>query len=407
MASGPVRVKMAGDKNKPTGDAMSIDDAINYDDLRLLAKKRLPQIAFDFIEGGADDEIGLDRYQRAFRDIALVPRYLRNIDGINQKTELFGRTYDRPFGISPTGLIGLFRPGGDLMLASAAREANIPFVMSGSANCTVEELGQTAPDHGWFQLYAARDNKISEDMIRRAEAVGLSTLVLTVDVPVHSNRERNVRNGFSRPLKMSLETRLDAMSHPGWLAGYLKNGMPVISNWLPYAKNGANADDVAGLVTEQVTAPLTWDSVARFRDLWPRNLVLKGIMHVEDAIKAAEVGVDGIVVSNHGARQLDRAPASLEVLPGIVAAVGDRMTVMLDSGIQRGSDIVTALCLGAKFVFTGRFTLYGVTAGAKPGAVKALDIIGQEVDMIMAQMGAPDIASLGDEFIYKPQPRNY
>ena len=162
---------------------MSIDDAINYDDLRRLAKKRLPQIAFDFIEGGADDEIGLSRNQQAFRDVALVPRYMRNIDGVNQKTELFGRTYDHPFGISPTGLIGLFRHGGDLMLAAAARDANIPFVMSGSANCTVEELGNTAPEHGWFQLYTARDNTVSEDMIRRAEAVGLSTLVVTVDVP--------------------------------------------------------------------------------------------------------------------------------------------------------------------------------------------------------------------------------
>ncbi|MBT4489236.1 MAG: alpha-hydroxy-acid oxidizing protein, partial [Rhodospirillaceae bacterium] len=365
---------------------MSIDDAINFEDLRKLAKRRLPKIAYDFIEGGADDEIGLDRNQQAFRDTPLVPRYMRDIDGIDKKTELFGRTYDAPFGISPTGLIGLFRPGGDLMLAAAARDANIPFVMSGSATCTVEELGETAPEHGWYQLYAARDNAISEDLIRRADAAGLSTLVVTVDVPIHSNRERNARNGFSRPLKMTMETRMDALSHPGWLAGYLKNGLPMFSNWLPYAKPGATADDIADLVSQQVTAPLTWENVARYRELWPRNLVIKGIMHVDDAIKAAELGVDGIVVSNHGARQLDRSPASVEVLPAIVAAVGDRMTVMLDSGIQRGSDIVTALCLGAKFVFTGRFTLYGVTAGAKTGATKALDIIGREIDLTMGQI---------------------
>ncbi|MBT3536025.1 MAG: alpha-hydroxy-acid oxidizing protein [Rhodospirillaceae bacterium] len=386
---------------------MSIDDAINFEDLRKLAKRRLPKIAYDFIEGGADDEIGLDRNQQAFRDTPLVPRYMRDIDGIDKKTELFGRTYDAPFGISPTGLIGLFRPGGDLMLAAAARDANIPFVMSGSATCTVEELGETAPEHGWYQLYAARDNAISEDLIRRADAAGLSTLVVTVDVPIHSNRERNARNGFSRPLKMTMETRMDALSHPGWLAGYLKNGLPMFSNWLPYAKPGATADDIADLVSQQVTAPLTWENVARYRELWPRNLVIKGIMHVDDAIKAAELGVDGIVVSNHGARQLDRSPASVEVLPAIVAAVGDRMTVMLDSGIQRGSDIVTALCLGAKFVFTGRFTLYGVTAGAKPGATKALDIIGREIDLTMGQIGAPDISYLGEDFLYKPLPRNY
>ena len=244
-------------------------------------------------------------------------------------------------------------------------------------------------------------------MIRRAEAAGLSTLMVTVDVPVHANRERNTRNGFTRPLKMSLETRLDALSHPGWLMGYLREGMPMIKNWLPYAKEGANANDVANLVAAQVTAPLTWDNVARYRELWPRNMVIKGIMHVDDAVKAAELGVDGIVVSNHGARQLDRSPASIEVLPGIVAAVGDRMTVMLDSGVQRGSDIVTALCLGAEFVFTGRATLYGVTAGGKSGAVKAVSILNNEIDLVMAQMGAAEISALGDEFIYKPLPRNY
>ena len=386
---------------------MSIDDAINYEDLRELAKRRLPKIAFDFIEGGVEDEVGLDRNQKAFRDVPLVPRYMRNIDGVDKKTEIFGQTYDGPFGISPTGLIGLFRPGGDLMLAAAAREANIPFVMSGSATCTVEELGEIAPEHGWFPLYAARDNNGSEVMIRRAEAAGVSTLVVTVDVPVHANRERNTRNGFTRPLKMSLETRLDALSHPGWLMGYLREGMPMIKNWLPYAKEGANANDVANLVAAQVTAPLTWDNVARYRELWPRNLVIKGIMHVDDAVTAAELGVDGIVVSNHGARQLDRSPASIEVLPGIVAAVGDRMTVMLDSGVQRGSDIVTALCLGAEFVLTGRATLYGVTAGGKSGAVKAVSILNNEIDLVMAQMGAAEISALGDEFIYKPLPRNY
>jgi L-lactate dehydrogenase (cytochrome)/(S)-mandelate dehydrogenase len=381
---------------------MSIDDAINYDDLRLLAKKRLPKIAFDFIEGGADDEIGLGRNQKAFRDIALVPRYLRNIDGIDGKTELFGRTYDSPFGISPTGLAGLFRPGADLMLAQAARDANIPFVMSGSATCTVEELAEVAPEHGWYQLYAARDDNISGDLINRAETAGLSTLALTVDVPVHSNRERNFRNGFTRPLKLSWSTKLDALNYPGWLAGYLKAGMPMLANWRPYAGEGASADDVASLVASQVTAPLTWDNVARYRDMWSRNLVIKGIMHPDDAVRAAELGCDGIVVSNHGARQLDRAPGAIEVLPGIVEAVGDRMTVMLDSGVQRGSDIVTALCLGAKFVFVGRATLYGVTAGATPGAAKAIDILRQEFDLIMGQIGCPAQADLGPEYIFKP-----
>ncbi|MDE0941848.1 MAG: alpha-hydroxy acid oxidase [Alphaproteobacteria bacterium] len=386
---------------------MGIQDAVNYDDLRLAAKKRVPKIMFDFIEGGADDEIGLDRNQQAFRDIALVPRYFEDVFVRDQKAELFGRTYDSPFGISPTGLAGMFRTGADLMLAEAARDANVPFVMSGSSNASIEALGKLAPDHGWYQLYAARDKSISEDMIKRAEAAGLSTLVLTVDVPVHSNRERNTRNRFARPLNLKLSTMLDAMSYPGWLLEYLREGMPMFDNWQPYAKASANADDVAELVSTQTAPSLTWDDLARFRELWPRNFVVKGIMHPDDAVRCADMGCDGIVVSNHGARQLDRAPASIEVLPAIAAAVGDRMTIMLDSGVRRGSDIVTALCLGADFVFVGRATLYGVTAAGIPGATKAIEILQRELDLILGQIGAPDIAALGEEFIFKPQPRNY
>lgn len=381
---------------------MNIDEAINYDDLRHLAQRRLPPIAFDFIEGGADDELGIDRNQKAFENICLVPRYLRNVDRRSQKTTLFGQTYDHPFGISPTGLAGLFRPGADLILAQAARKANIPFVMSGSANCTVEEIAKVAPDHGWFQLYAARDKSISEDMIRRAKNAGLSTLILTVDVPVHSNRERNIRNGFTRPLRLTLPTKLNALNYPNWLAGYILKGMPLIANWAPYAKAKADANAVADLVAEQVTAPLTWEDVEKFREMWPRNLIIKGIMHPADALKAADLGCDGIVVSNHGARQLDRAPASIEVLPGIVSAVGGRMTVALDSGIRRGSDIITALCLGADFVFVGRATLYGVAASGMKGADKAINILDRETDLIMGQIGAATIDMLTEDLILSP-----
>ncbi len=380
---------------------MGIDDAINFEDLRLLAKRRLPKICYDFIEGGADDEIGLDRNQQAFRDLPLIPRYLVNVDKRDLTKELFGRKYDLPYGISPTGLAGMFRVGGDMMLAQAARDANIPFVMSGSSTASIEDLGKLAPEHGWYQLYAARDKSVSEDMIRRADAAGLGALVLTVDVPVHSNRERNARNRFGRPLRLSLATKLDALSYPGWLYEYLKGGLPMFPNWLPYAGEGADADEVADFMASMTTPPLTWDDVARFREIWPRKFILKGIMHPDDAIKAAELGCDGIVVSNHGARQLDRAPASIEVLPAIAAAVGNRMTIMLDSGIRRGSDIATALCLGADFVFVGRATLYGVTAGGTAGATKAIEILRRELDLVMGQIGVADLASLNESFIFK------
>lgn len=379
---------------------MGIDGAINIEDLRRLAKRRLPKIAFDFIEGGVEDEDGLDRNEMAFRNTQLVPRYLVDVSKVDQTATLFGRTYASPFGISPTGLAALFKPGADMMLAAAAREADVPFIMSGASTASIEDLARVAPEHGWYQLYAARDRSISEDMIRRARDAGLSTLVLTVDVPVRPRRERNIRNGFSRPLRLSLAARLDALRHPAWLIEYFRNGgVPVMSNWVPYAKSGADADTVAELVEAQTTAPLTWADVERFRAIWPRTFVIKGIMHPDDAQRAAELGVDGVMVSNHGARQLDRAPASLDVLPSIVAAVGDRMTVMLDSGVRRGADALIALCLGAKFVFVGRPTLYGAVVGGQAGAAHAIAILRKEIDANLAQMGCPSLADLGPGFL--------
>ena len=383
---------------------MKVADAVNIDDLRRLAKRRLPKIAFDFIEGGVEDEDGLNRNERLFREHRLVPRYLVDVSTRDQATTLFGRDYASPFGISPTGLAALFRPGADLMLAGAATAANLPFVMSGASTASIEELAKVAPEHGWYQIYAARDKKISEDMIRRSNVAGLSALMFTIDVPVHSKRERNMRNGFSRPLKLPLATRLESLCHPRWLADYLKHGMPLFSNWLPYAGAGADAAKVADFVAQQTPAPMSWRDVENFRRLWPRTFILKGIMHPSDAIRAAELGVDGIVVSNHGARQLDRAPSPLEVLPAIDAAVGDKVTLMLDSGVRRGADVLVALCLGARFVFLGRPTLYGAAAGGVDGVVRAIDIMRDEIDLAMAQLGCPTLGDLGPDFLLWDHP---
>ncbi len=375
------------------------DAAINFDDLRKLAKRRLPKIAYDFIEGGLEDEEGLARNEDAFRQLRLVPRYGVDVGTRDQSTTLFGRTYSSPVGIAPTGLAGLFRRGAELMLAEAAREANVPVIMSSQSTALVEDLGRIAPEHGWFQLYLARDRSISEDMVRRARDAGLSTLVITVDVPVNSKRERNQRNGFVRPLKLTMKTKLEACLHPQWMAEYLKLGMPMLSNWQRYAPSGASAMEVADFVSSQTPVPVLWQDVETYRRLWPGKLVLKGVMHPDDATRAAALGVDGIMVSNHGGRQLDRSPGPIEVLPAIVAAVGDRMTLMYDSGIRRGSDVITALCLGAKFAFVGRHTLYGVSAGGLGGAMRALAILKNEIDLTMGQMGAPNIASLGSQFL--------
>jgi L-lactate dehydrogenase (cytochrome)/(S)-mandelate dehydrogenase len=377
-----------------------VKGAINIDDLRKLAKRRLPKIAFDFIEGGLEDEDGLERNEAAFRRYCLVPRYGVDVATRDQTTTLFGKSYSSPVGIAPTGLAALFRRGGDLMLAEAAKAANVPFIMSGSSTALIEDLGRMAPEHGWYQLYIANDRKISEDMVRRARDAGLSTLVLTVDVPVNSKRERNQRNGFVRPLRLSLRTRLEACLHPRWMIEYFRHGgLPVFSNWQAYAPAGSRVKQVADFVSAQTPVPVLWKDVETLRRLWPGTFVVKGVMHPEDAVRLAAIGVDGIMVSNHGARQLDRAPAPIEVLPAIHAAVGDKTTLMYDSGIRRGSDVVTALCLGAKFVFVGRPALYGVTAGGQAGAAHALSILRNEIDLVMGQMGAPDIKSLGPQFL--------
>ena len=372
---------------------------VNIEDLRKLAKKRLPKIAYDFIEGGTDDEVGLVTNEQAFRKARIVPRYLVDVTTRDQSTTLFGRTYSSPIGIAPTGLAGLFRRGADLMLAQAARDANVPFIMSGSSTGSIEDLGKLAPDHGWYQLYSSKDEAISEDLIKRTADAGLKTLVFTVDVPEGSNRERNQRNGWGRPLKLSLATKLEALEHPAWMLEWIRHGTPYFSNWAKYAGPGASAEKVADLVAYQNRAPMTWKHVERFRSLFKGNFVLKGIMHPDDAVRAHSLGVDGIMVSNHGARQLDNAPSPLHVLPAINEAVGDKMTVMFDGGIRRGLDAIIALCMGAKFVFQGRPTLYGVTAGGIPGAKTALGIFRKEIDLSMAQIGATKISDLGPQYL--------
>ena len=390
---------------------MRLSDAINIEDLHQLAKQRLPKVAFDFIEGGLEDERGLERNTSAFHKHLLLPRYLVDVSKRDQTQTVFGQTFSSPFGISPTGGAGLFRRGADLMLAQAAADTNIPYIMSGSSNDSMESAARVAPNNAWYQLYSARDAAVTEDLIRRAADCGLKALVLTVDVPVHSKRERNMRNGFASirgnwmRAALSLKPALlaEAMTHPGWVVEYIRHGgTPVLENWLPYAGANATAEDTIKFNRSQVPAHAqTWKDLERYRRLFPRTLIVKGIMHPGDAVRAADIGCDGVIVSNHGGRQLDQAPASLDVLPAIKAAVGDRMTIMLDSGVRRGADILIALCLGAQFVFFGRPTLYGAVAGGLPGVKKAIDIFKTEIDLVMGQIGCPSLDQLGPDFLWQ------
>ncbi len=377
---------------------MGVEKAVNVDDLYRMAKRRTPKVAFDFIEGGVEGETALSRNEAAFRRYGLLPRYLVDVSKHDQTTELFGRNWACPFGFAPTGAAGLFRIGADLDLAAAAAKANVPYIMSGASNDTIEDAARIAREQTWYQVYAARDGKITEDMIRRSADAGLGALVLTVDVPIRPKRERNVRNGYSHDLRKITPGRvIDGLLHPIWTYEYLRNGgAPTLGNWVPYAPPGSDTHAVLDFVNGQIPASSqTWRELESYRRLWKGPLIVKGILHPDDAIRAAELGAEGVIVSNHGGRQLDRAPASVEAFPAIKAAVGDRLTLMLDSGVRRGADIVIGLCLGAAFVFVGRAAVYGVVAGGEAGATRTIDILRQQIDTNLGQMGITAIDQLG------------
>jgi (S)-mandelate dehydrogenase len=390
---------------------MKLDDAVSIEDLHRMAKRRLPKIAFDYIEGGVEDERGLETNASAFHKYQLLPRYLVDVSTRDQSKTIFGQSFASPFGISPTGGTSLFRHHADLMLAEAARDANIPYIMSGASSESIEAAAKIAPKNHWYQLYAARDPKINEGMIKRASDNGLGALVLTVDTPVGSKRERNIRNGFAnvrggllQALSLKPSILFEAMTHPGWVVEYFRRGggTPMLGNWQPYAPAGSDAEEVYKFASSvRPFSAQTWRDLEQYRKLFPRALVVKGVMAPDDALRAIDVGCDGILVSNHGGRQLDRAPGSLDVLPAIRAAVGDKLTLLLDSGVRRGADILIALCLGADFCFFGRPTLYGAAAGGLAGVKKAIDIFVNEIDLVMGQIGCPSLDQLGPDFLWQ------
>ena len=378
---------------------MGLKQAINFDDIRVLARKRLPRIAFDFIDGGVDGEAALERNRVAFDRYKLLPRYLIDVENRSQAVKLFGHEYASPFGISPMGIAGFFRPGADLMLARAAARFDVPYIMSSASCDSIESAMAEAPKTTWFQIYGTRDPAITLDLVRRAKALGVRVLLITVDTPVMGKRERNIRNGFRRPMKMTPSVILQGLSRPGWTYRYLtQGGIPTMENWRPYAPAGANAGAIADVYGEQTPAPAqTWSIFEQVRKAWDGPLVVKGIMHPADALKCLELGANGIMVSNHGGRQLDSAPGSIDMLPAIADAVGGRMEVLIDSGFRRGSDVGKALCLGAKAAFFGRPAMFGVAAGGETGAGEVINIMRQEISLLMGQLGWTDLGKAGPD----------
>jgi L-lactate dehydrogenase (cytochrome)/(S)-mandelate dehydrogenase len=358
-------------------------------------------VIYDYLEGGAEDEMCLRTNESAFARRRFMPRYLVDISKRDQSVTLFGETYASPFGIGPTGMIAMVRPDADLLLARAAAAADIPFVISGASTASLERIAQIAPK-SWYQHYPCKDAEITADLLRRCREAGLKTLMVTVDVPLHSKRERNVRSGWVRPYKPTPAVMAEAIRHPGWVIDYLRTGLPFMENYRSYAPPGTGARALTSFYANLVPTLHSWKMIEALREAWQGNLVIKGLLHPQDAVMAAELGVDGVVVSNHGGRQLDHAPATIDSLPAIVDAVGHRMTVMVDSGIRRGADIATALCHGARFTFVGRATAYGAAVGGFAGARKAIDILVRELDLACGQIGCPNARELDASFLAAP-----
>lgn len=377
-----------------------IAKAVNVADIKALALRKIPRVLCDFVEGGVEDELGLATNRSAFEQIRFMPHYGVDTSGFSLRTSVFGREWRAPFGIAPMGFNALYRPDGDLVLAQTAREAGIPFALSASCNTPLEHVASGGAGNVWFQLYGTRNREIAQDLVRRANRAGITTLLMTVDVPVNSRRERNIRNGMAIPFRPTFRDVVDAAMRPEWLFHYLRNGTPIPANWPAYADPNATRMDVWKLFNANMfDSSQTWEDVARIREIWPHKLVVKGILTPADAAVVKSLGADGLIVSNHGGRQLDRAPATIEMLPAVRAAVGEGMTVMLDSGVCRGSDIVAALCLGADFVFIGRSALYGLMAGGSEGVRKVITILREEMNMVLGQIGCADVSNLGPRFI--------
>ncbi len=374
--------------------------AIKVDDYRLLARRRLPKVVFDFMEGGAEDERGLAHNRAVFDQVRFRPRRFVDVNKRTLETTLFGRSISAPLAIAPTGLNGLLRPQGDLTLAQAAAHAGIPFVLSTAASMSIEEIARGSDGDRWFQLYVVH-REVADQLVQRALAADYSALVLTTDVSVNGFRERDMRNGFGLPFRYSPGLVIDGARHLRWSMDFLRTGVPQMANLSsPEAISPAAQ---AALMSRQMDASFGWDDLKRLRDRWPRTLIVKGLLDAEDAARCFELGVDGVILSNHGARQLDGAPSPLDVLQDTVKRVGPGC-VMADSGFRRGSDVVKALAMGARLVLLGRAVLYGLAARGRFGVDDVLRMIKTEIDCTLAQIGCPSVTELAPAYIAEATP---
>jgi (S)-mandelate dehydrogenase len=374
--------------------------AINVEELRRIARRRLPQFSFEYLEGGAEDELALKRNRAVFERIAWLPRTLAGVGTPDLSTEILGEACHLPLIIAPTGFNGMLWPQGDLALARAAADAGIPFTLSTVSNYPLASMTAEVPDRIWFQLYPFKDPSAVDLLIDRAEQAGCRTLVVTTDVPVLGAREWDQRN-YRAPMQLSLLSMLDVLAHPGWLRRVMiPNGAPQFANLTELLPPGAQSA-LAGVrfMGTQINARLSWDDMERIRRRWPGKLVLKGILCVEDSQRAVDVGADGIVLSNHGGRQLDSSVSGVELLPSVTAEFGSRLAILVDGGFCRGSDVLKAIALGAHGVMIGRATLYGLAAGGQPGVAHAIGLLRTEMERTLTLLGCRNLGELGRHLV--------
>lgn len=367
---------------------------------RIAARRRLPRLAFDYLDGGAEDGDALRRNSDAYRQWLFKPRVLKDVSHCSSTTEFFGCEAAAPLIVGPTGLNGLFWPRADELLAQTASRARLPFVLSTASTSLLEDVRAAAPQGDlWMQLYVQQDRGIAEDLMRRASAAGYSTLVLTVDVPVHGKRDHDTRNGFRLPLRLSPKLLADCVTHPHWCWQMARTGSPQLKNIAKSVGEHADLSRHAAMLSRKMDLTLGWTDLAWVRRHWNGKVIVKGIMGSEDALLAAAHGADGVVVSNHGGRQLGSTFAPLELLPDIVEAVRGKAEIFIDGGVRRGSDALKAVALGARGVLLGRAPLYGLASRGEAGASEVLALMMDEMLISLRLLGCQGIGDLGPAFV--------
>ncbi|MCG6876357.1 MAG: alpha-hydroxy-acid oxidizing protein [Betaproteobacteria bacterium] len=378
----------------------SLSRAFNIEDLRRIARARIPRAIFDFYDGGAEDEVTLRANRAAFERVQLLPRALVNVAEVDTRAALFGVESRFPLAIAPMGAVGAGRPGADLSLARAAKAYGIPYTLATPATTSIERVANEVGGRLWFQLYVLNDADFRRKLMERAHAAGYEALLVTVDVPVGGKRERDSRNDFTAPFRPTWRNSRDFWRKPAWVIDMLRNGIPRMENLDGFVQWSTRVTDAgAASVGRSQDASFDWEGLKRVRDIWPGKLLVKGIERADDAERLLAIGGDGLVVSNHGGRQLDGAAATLDALPAIAHAVGSRLTVLLDGGVRRGVDILKARALGAQAVLAGRAPLFGVMAAGEPGARRALEILTGEFERAMKLAGARTITEITPDLI--------